>query len=43
MWHENGMSPPAPESKGEALWMQVNKAVPFEGPSFSDNLAINKL
>ncbi|QRV92011.1 4-oxalocrotonate tautomerase [Ceratobasidium sp. AG-Ba] len=36
-WHENGMSPPAPKSKGEELWKQTNKAVPFEGPSFSDH------
>ncbi|KAF8596003.1 hypothetical protein BDV93DRAFT_514506 [Ceratobasidium sp. AG-I] len=35
-WHENGMSPPAPKSEGEALWIKLNKAVPFEGPTFSD-------
>ncbi|KAG8713016.1 hypothetical protein FRC11_013559 [Ceratobasidium sp. 423] len=35
-WNENGMSPPAPGSKGEELWISLNKAVPFEGPSFKD-------
>ncbi|KAG9075966.1 hypothetical protein FRC06_009786 [Ceratobasidium sp. 370] len=40
-WHENGMSPPAPNSPGEAIWKQENRAVPFEGPSFSDNVTSN--
>ncbi|CAE6470397.1 unnamed protein product [Rhizoctonia solani] len=35
-WHENGLSPPARNTKGEELWFQQNKAVPFEGLSFSD-------
>ena len=35
-WHENGMSPPAPDSEGEALWKKLNKPVPFEGPAFSN-------
>lgn len=35
-WHENGMSPPAPGSEGDALWKKLNKAVPFDGPSFID-------
>ncbi|KAG8744369.1 hypothetical protein FRC10_010256 [Ceratobasidium sp. 414] len=42
-WHENGMSPPAPKSEGEGLWKQRNKAVKYEGPSFSDNVISNKL
>ncbi|KAJ1303042.1 hypothetical protein OPQ81_011243 [Rhizoctonia solani] len=36
IWNENGMSPPTPGSKGEGLWNSLNKAVPFEGPSFKD-------
>ncbi|KAJ1303051.1 hypothetical protein OPQ81_011252 [Rhizoctonia solani] len=35
-WNENGMSPPAPGSDGEKLWIKLNKAVPFEGPAFKD-------
>ncbi|KAF8601399.1 hypothetical protein BDV93DRAFT_585532 [Ceratobasidium sp. AG-I] len=34
-WHENGMSPPAPDSEGEGLWKKLNRPVPFEGPAFS--------
>ncbi|KAF8601360.1 hypothetical protein BDV93DRAFT_234804 [Ceratobasidium sp. AG-I] len=35
-WHENGMSPPVPDSESEGLWKRLNKAVPFEGPSWID-------
>ncbi|CAE6444917.1 unnamed protein product [Rhizoctonia solani] len=35
-WTTNGMAPPAPGSEGEKLWVSLNKAVPFEGPSFRD-------
>ncbi|CAE6529387.1 hypothetical protein RSOLAG22IIIB_08201 [Rhizoctonia solani] len=35
-WHENGMSPPAPNTDGELLWFHQNKAIQFEGLSFSD-------
>ena len=35
-WHENGMSPPAPKSEAEKLWVKLNKAVPFEGPTIGD-------
>ncbi|KEP47484.1 4-oxalocrotonate tautomerase [Rhizoctonia solani 123E] len=37
-WNENGMSPPAPDSEGERLWIRLNKAVPFEGPAFKDRV-----
>ncbi|CUA75263.1 hypothetical protein RSOLAG22IIIB_05799 [Rhizoctonia solani] len=36
MWNENGMSPPAPESEAEKLWISLNRAIPFDGPSFKD-------
>ncbi|CCO33992.1 hypothetical protein BN14_08083 [Rhizoctonia solani AG-1 IB] len=36
MWHENGISPPAPNSEAELLWFYQNKATKFEGPSFKD-------
>ncbi|KAF8695444.1 4-oxalocrotonate tautomerase, partial [Rhizoctonia solani] len=36
VWHTNGVSPPAPNSEGEKLWVKLNKVVPFEGPAFKD-------
>ncbi|KAG8720008.1 hypothetical protein FRC09_010259 [Ceratobasidium sp. 395] len=42
-WHENGLSPPAPKSEGEDTWKQLNKAVPFDGPTFSDNVISNRI
>ncbi|CCO34002.1 hypothetical protein BN14_08093 [Rhizoctonia solani AG-1 IB] len=36
VWYANGMSPPTPGSEGEKLWVKLNKAVPFEGPSYKD-------
>ncbi|CCO33999.1 hypothetical protein BN14_08090 [Rhizoctonia solani AG-1 IB] len=36
LWHMNGMSPPAPDSEGEQLYLKLNKVVPFEGPAFKD-------
>ncbi|CAE6513790.1 unnamed protein product [Rhizoctonia solani] len=35
-WHENGMSPPAPNTEGERLWFRQNKATHYGGQSFSD-------
>ncbi|KAJ1303050.1 hypothetical protein OPQ81_011251 [Rhizoctonia solani] len=35
-WHENGMSPPAPNTEAETFWFHQNKAIPYTGPSFSD-------
>ncbi|CAE6443840.1 unnamed protein product [Rhizoctonia solani] len=36
MWHENGMSPPAPNSEAELSWFYQNKATKFEGPAIKD-------
>ncbi|KAG8790149.1 hypothetical protein FRC12_012678 [Ceratobasidium sp. 428] len=40
-WHENGLSPPVPKTDAETIWRQANKAVPYERPSFSDNVISN--
>ncbi|KAF7976108.1 hypothetical protein HWV62_7537 [Athelia sp. TMB] len=29
LWNENGMSPPLPNTEDEALWRELNKAVPY--------------
>ncbi|CAE6416414.1 unnamed protein product [Rhizoctonia solani] len=36
VWTTNGMSPPAPGTEAEKLWVSLNKVVPFEGPAFKD-------
>ncbi|KAF8669687.1 4-oxalocrotonate tautomerase [Rhizoctonia solani] len=36
VWHINGVSPPLLDSEAGKLWVKLNKAAPFEGPSFKD-------